>query len=401
VSAPAAARPLGSSAAAGFPYAVLALAWLTAFSSRSNTISVGPVLPLIQQDLGLSYAQAGFLFSIPVLMMGLFSIPSGLIMARLGVKPVLILSLTLLALGGGLRAVAANGPALFGFTALLGAGIGLVQPALPRLIKDRFTHNTGVMTGIYSNGFAVGATTAAALAVPVLVPFSGALTWRGPFILWAVVVAATALAWIFVPGGQSRGGESLAPFARIFRSRICWLASAIFLTQSLLFYILNSWLTSYYQSLGFSLATAASTVALLSAASIVFGFAGPALSDRAGRRPPFIIAGVGSVLGVLGLILWPSQVYWLWPLLIGSSTSVLFTTGFVIPVDVARADEVGAFTGLMLTVGFGGVVVGPPLVGFLRDATGSNLYGLLVMLGIAAGQLWLTLLMPETSPRHR
>jgi cyanate permease len=55
----------------------------------------------------------------------------------------------------------------------------------------------------------------------------------------------------------------------------------------------------------------------------------------------------------------------------------------------------------MLTVGFGGVVIGPPLVGFLRDATGSHLYGLLVMLAIAAGQLWLTLIMPETSPRHR
>ncbi len=400
MSANAAARPAAPAAAAGFPYAVLALAWLTAFSSRSNTISVGPVLPLIQTDLGLSYAQAGFLFSIPALMMGLFSIPSGLIIARLGVKPVLLMSLTLLALGGGLRALAGNGAALFVFTGLLGAGIGLVQPALPRLIKDRFTHNTGVMTGIYSNGFAVGATTAAALAVPVLVPFSGALTWRGPFIIWAGIVGLTALAWLFVPSGQSRGGESLAPFARIFRSRICWLASGIFLTQSLLFYILNSWLTSYYQSLGFSLATAASTVALLSAAAIVFGFAGPALSDRAGRRPPLILAGVGSVLGVVGLILWP-RVYWLWPLLIGSATSVLFTTGFVIPVDVARADEVGAFTGLMLTVGFGGVVVGPPLVGFLRDATGSHLYGLLVMLAIAAGQLWLTLIMPETSPRHR
>jgi MFS transporter, CP family, cyanate transporter len=400
VSAPAAARPLARSAGAGFPYAVLALAWLTAFSSRSNTISVGPVLPLIQNDLGLSYAQAGLLFSIPVLMMGLFAIPSGLIMARLGVKPVLVLSLSLLGLGGGLRALAANGAQLFAATALLGAGIGLVQPALPRLIKDRFTRNTGVMTGIYSNGFAVGATTAAALSIPVLVPFSGSLTWRGPFLIWAVVVGFTAVAWLFVSGGASRGGESLAPFARIFRSRLCWLFSGIFLTQSLLYYILNSWLASYYQGLGFPLATAASTLALLSGSSIVFGFSGPALSDRFGRRPPFVVAGIGSVAGVLGLMLWP-HVYWLWPLMIGSSTSVLFTTGFVIPVDLAPADEVGAFTGLMLTVGFGGVVVGPPLIGFLRDASGGNLLGLLVMLGIAAAQLWLTLVMPETSPRHR
>ena len=358
------------------------------------------MLPLIQTDLGLSYAQAGFLFSIPVLMMGLFAIPSGLIMARLGVKPVLVLSLSLLGLGGGLRALAADGAQLFASTALLGAGIGLVQPALPRLIKDRFTRNTGVMTGIYSNGFAVGATTAAALSIPVLVPFSGGLSWRGPFLIWAAVVGLTAVAWLFVSGGASRGGESLAPFARIFRSRLCWLFSGIFLTQSLLYYILNSWLASYYESLGFPLATAASTLALLSGSSIVFGFSGPALSDRFGRRPPFILAGLGSVAGIVGLMLWP-QVYWLWPLMVGSSTSVLFTTGFVIPVDLAPAEEVGAFTGLMLTVGFGGVVVGPPLIGFLRDATGGNLLGLLVMVGIAVAQLWLTLVMPETSPRHR
>jgi len=379
---------------------VLALAWLTAFSSRSNTISVGPVLPLIQRDLGMTYAQAGLLFGIPVLMMGAFSIPSGLIIARLGLKPVLILSLAVLGLGGGLRATATSPGAILAFTALVGVGIGLVQPTLPRLIKDHFTRNTGVMTGVYSNGFSVGATTAAALAIPVLVPLSGSLSWRGPFILWSLVVALTIVAWLFVPGGRSRGGESLAPFVRIFRSRVAWIASGIFLTQSLLYYILNSWLASYYEGLGFSLATAGSTVALLSAASIVFGFLGPAVSDWAGRRPPFILAAVVSIGGVLGLMLLP-RIYWLWPLLIGSSTSVLFTTGFVIPVDAAKSDEVGAFTGLMLTVGFGGVTVGPPLVGFLRDVTGSNFYGLLVLLAIAVSQLWLTLLMPETSPRRR
>ncbi|HEX6513186.1 MAG TPA: MFS transporter, partial [Chloroflexota bacterium] len=361
MSAPAAVRPLGRAASGGLSAAILALAWLTAFSARSNTISVGPVLPLMQADLRLTYAQAGLLFAVPPLMMGLFSIPSGLIIARLGVKAMLVISLALLAIGGGLRSLATGSTSLFVYTALVGVGIGLLQPALPRLVKDRFSGHSGVLTAIYSNGFTVGATLSAALAVPVLLPLSGSLTWRGPFVLWSAVVALTLVAWLFVPGANSRPRESLAPFRRIFRSRLAWIASGIFLTQSLIFYTLNSWLAGYYQGLGFSLAKAASSIALLTAGSIVFGFGGPALSDRAGRRPLFVGASVGTMLGLVGLALWPIPVYWLWPLLLGSFTAVLFTTGFVIPVDVAAADEVGAFTGLMLTVGFGGVVVGPPL----------------------------------------
>lgn len=377
------------------------LAWLTAFSARSNLISVGPVLPLIQAELRLSYAQAGLLFAIPILMMGLCSIPGGLIIAKLGVKPVLIFSLALLGIGGGLRAISANAPSLFVFTAMAGAGVGLVQPVLPRLVKDRFATNTGIITGIYTSGFAVGATVVAALAIPVLVPLSGSLTWRGPFILWGGLVAIVVVGWLFVPASQGRPKESLAPFARIFRNRLCWIAAGIFLTQSVIYYVLNSWLASYYQSLGFPLAKAASTIAFVAGGSIVFGFGGPVISDRLGRRPPFLVAAVGVIAGILGLMLWPVQGYRLWPLLLGSSTAVLFTTSFVIPVDVAAADEVGAFTGLMLTVGYGGVVIGPTLIGLLRDVTGSNFLGLLTMLGVAIVELWLTILMPETSPRHR
>lgn len=358
------------------------------------------MLPLMQADLHLSFAEAGLLFSIPVLMMGLFSIPSGLIIARLGVKWTLLISLTLLGAGGALRATASSAGPLFVFTALTGTGIGLVQPTLPRLVKDWFQERTGTVTGVYSSGFVIGAVVATAITVPLLLPLSGALTWRGPFLVWSALVWLSLAAWLLVRGPRDRGGESLAPFARVFRNRLCWLLAFVFLSQSIIYYVLNSWLTSFYQSYGWSLAAAASSLTFLSIGSVVGGFGGPVLSDRVGRRPVMRWAALLTIVGVAGLLLRPLELYWLWALLVGGFTAVLFTIGFVIPVDVAKPAEVGAFTGLMLAVGYGGVIVGPTAIGLLRDLTGSNLYGMIALLAIAVVQLWLVWLVPETKPER-
>lgn len=402
MSASAATRPAGqSSPASGMPAVILGLAWLSAFSARSSTISVGPVLPLMQRDLHLSYAQAGFLFSLPVLMMGLFAIPSGLIIARLGSRWVLLISLSMVAVGGGLRALSGNAPVLFICTAITGAGIGLLQPVLPRLVKDWCSERTGMITGIYSSGFPVGAVLAASLAVPVLLPLSGALSWRGPFLLWSAVVWLTVVGWLLVRRPGSRQRESLEAFRGIFKNRLCWLVSGLFLSQSMIYYVLNSWLTSYYQGFGWSLGAAASTLAFLSGGSVIGGFSGPAGSDRIGRRKLLLIAAAGALIGLLGLLLAPTHIYWFWSLLLGACTAALFTTCLLIPVDVATAGEVGAFSGLMMAVGYAGVIVGPPLVGLLRDLTGRDVFGLIALLGVGLVELWLVLRMPETDPRRR
>jgi MFS transporter, CP family, cyanate transporter len=398
VSAPSAVRSAARGASPSLPFIVLGLAWLSAFSARTATLTVGPMLPLLQADLHLTFAESGLLFSIPVLMMGLFSIPSGLVIARLGVRWTLLISLTLLGAGGALRATAAGVGPLFAFTALTGAGIGLLQPTLPRLVKDWFHERTGTATAVYSSGFVMGAVVATGITVPVLLPLSGSLTWRGPFLVWSGLVWLSLAAWLLVRGQERRGAESLAPFARVFRNRLCWLLAFVFLSQSIIYYVLNSWLTSFYQSYGWTLTAAASSLVFLSVGSVVGGFGGPVLSDRVGRRPVMRWSAVLTIIGLAGLLLRPLELYWLWALLVGGFTAVLFTIGFVIPVDVAKPAEVGAFTGLMLAVGYGGVVVGPTAIGWLRDVTGSNLYGLLALLSIAVVQLWLVWLVPETRP---
>ncbi|MHB8621191.1 MAG: MFS transporter [Chloroflexota bacterium] len=381
------------------PRLILGLAWLTAFSCRSNVLAVGPVLPLMIADLHLSYAEANLLFSVPVLMMGLFAIPSGLIIARFGMKTVLTGSLLLLALGGGLRTVAGGALSLTLFTVVMGAGIGLAQTLLPSLIKEWFPSRAGTATGLYSSGFPIGAVTAASLAIPVLLPLSGPLTWRGPFLLWSGLVSLTLLlAALLVRGTRPPGKPNFAPFGRIFRSRLCWIISLVFMTQSLLYYILNSSLEPYYLSLGWSLPRASLVLSVVNLSAVAGGAGGPILSDwLRSRRAPLIGGAFLATAGMIGLILWPEGLFWLWAFLLGASTAALFTICLIVPVDAAAPDQVGAFAGMMLAVGYGGVVVGPVLIGYLRDLTGNFSLSLLAMLGIAGVLVGLTLAMPETA----
>ena len=159
---------------------VLALAWLAAFNLRSGFIGIGPVLPALTVDLGLSFAQASFLVAVPTLMMGLMAVPGGALVDRWGPSPVIAVGLTLVALGGGLRAFATGLVLLLALTFLFGAGIGLSQPSLPRIMRSRFPFRLGVTTGIYASGLISGSIVGASLTGPILDQMGEPAAWRLP-----------------------------------------------------------------------------------------------------------------------------------------------------------------------------------------------------------------------------
>jgi CP family cyanate transporter-like MFS transporter len=146
------------------PAAVLVLAWIVAFNLRSGFIGLGPVLPGLTSDLALTYVQASFLVAVPTLLMGLTSVPGGWLADNWGPAWVISGGLALVAIGGGLRAEAPSFPVLLVLTILFGAGIGISQPSLPRLMRTWFPHRLGVTTGIYASGMGAGGIVGALLS---------------------------------------------------------------------------------------------------------------------------------------------------------------------------------------------------------------------------------------------
>lgn len=400
------------------PGAVLVLAWLAAFSLRSGFIGLGPALPALTADLGLTFAQASILVSAPTLLMGLASVPGGALVDRWGPSRVIALGLALVAFGGGLRAVAPTYMTILAITVVFGAGIGIAQPPLPRLVRAWFPLRLGVTTGAYASGLICGSIVGAALTVPLMARAGGGVdAWRSPIALWGILAGLTLLIWL---AGMRpwRAPEPLAIAATLprkvveaavawspWRDSRAWIAAAIFAAQGLVYYLLVAWLPAIYGEAGAGAASTAALFTVFNAATLPGILLFPIWSDHIGkRRPPTIVAAALFTIATIGLMLVPfaDPWRWLWPALAGLAVAALFGMSLVLPADIAPRGRTGAAAGMVLGVGYAGAALGPVVAGVVRDLTGSFDATLILLPAIGIAMIGIAACIPELpSSRER
>jgi CP family cyanate transporter-like MFS transporter len=390
---------------------VLALAWFVAFNLRSGFIGLGPALPALTVDLGLSFAQAGFLVAVPTLMMGVMAVPGGALVDRWGPSRVITAGLSLVAIGGGLRAIAPEFVLLLALTFLFGAGIGVSQPSLPRLMRSRFPLRLGVTTGVYASGLVSGSIIAASLTGPLLDRIGEPAAWRLPLLLWGVLAGIALVVWTVVMRPwraepvtvERRAGPEDATTAgwSPWRDRQAWISASLFAAQGIVYYLLVAWLPAIYGEAGTSATATAALFAVFNAATLPAILLFPSWSDRLRRRrPPAIVAASFVLIGVLGLLVLPlaDPWRWLWPALAGAGVSGVFAMSLVLPADIAPAGRTGAVAGMVLAIGYAASALGPVIAGIVRDVTGSFAATLLLLPAVGVLMIALSAFAPELSP---
>jgi len=362
-------------------------------------------------DLSLSFAQASFLVAVPTLMMGVMAVPGGALADRWGPSRVIAVGLALVTVGGGLRAVAPEFALLMGLTFLFGAGIGVSQPSLPRLMRSRFPVRLGVTTGIYASGLICGSITGASLTGPILDRIGEPAAWRLPLMLWGVLASVALVTWIVVmrpwrpePGAvvtlAPREGATTVAWSP-WRDSRAWISAFLFASQGILYYLMVAWLPAIYAEAGTSATTTAGLFTVFNAATLPAILLFPSWSDRIHRRrPPSAVAASFVLIGVLGLLLLPlaDPWRWLWPALAGAGISGVFAMSLVLPADVAPPGRTGAAAGMVLGIGYAASALGPVIAGVVRDATGSFDATLRLLPLIGGVMVVLSALAPELSP---
>jgi MFS transporter, CP family, cyanate transporter len=362
---------------------LLVALFLGAIALRPQLVGIGPLLPLVQDDLDVTHAVAGLLGTIPVLCMGLFAPPASFLSGRIGSRRAVAVALALIGVFGVARAVAPGAIAVILFTFPVGVGMGLAGAMLPVAVKERFADRPGFATGVYTSGITIGSAIAAAAAVPLAHVAGG---WRTPLLVFGAVSTGLALLWLWLTRTEpTHIRVDIRPLRLPVRRLLAWRLVAAFFFMSSVFYGLNAWLPDSYVERGWSQSSAGGLLAVLNTVTIPVGFLVAWAADHYGSRRGWL-AGAASLqlVALLGIVLWPAG-GWGWAVLLGMAIGPLFPLTMTLPLDAAEHPaEVAALAGMMLGVGYTLSASSPLLLGVLRDLTGGFDAVLWTLVGAAA-----------------
>lgn len=356
---------------------------LLALNLRAAISGVSPLLDGLQHTFGLSSAALGVLTTLPVLSLGVFATAAPPLARRLGAETTLIGALLLLATGIMVRLLPSP-VAFFTGTALAGAGIAISNVLMPYVIKRSFPHRVGSMTGLAMMLMSVGAALAAGLAVPL----DGIGGWRLALGVWAVPALLAAAIWIPLSRRVSR--RATAPETpqpeqtdggSMLRSARAWAITGFMGMQSLVFYVLMSWMPGIMKEHGYPAATAGLMLSVTMMLGIPTGLAMPMLAARARDQRPLVAAVMSlEMVSLAGLLIYP-QAGWVWVVSLGLAIGSAFPLAFTLITLRSAGPHVAArVSGMAQTVGYLLAGVGPLAFGLLHGATGGWTVPLIVLL---------------------
>jgi MFS transporter, CP family, cyanate transporter len=362
---------------------LLAGLFLAGLALRPQIVGVGPLIPQIKPDLGISHAVAGLLGTIPVLCMGVFALPAPALTRRYGSRLALAACLALIGVFGLARAAAPGAAAVIALTFGVGLGLGFAQALMPVAVKERFASRPAFATGIYVLGINIGSAVSSSLAVPIA---DAAGSWRWALVSFSAVTVALVGVWLGLTRGEPPHRRAEVAHVRLpWRNPVAWQLVGIFGSMACVFYGLNAWLPDAYVERGWSDGKAGALLAVLNIAALVTTIVVPWFADRRGSRRAYLgAASAVAALACAGFVLLPGAGF-AWAAVVGLCTGVMFPLVMTLPVDVGRRPaEVGAVAGMMLGVGYTIGAVAPLVLGAVRDATGTYRVTLWLITAFAA-----------------
>ena len=128
----------------------------------------------------------------------------------------------------------------------------------------------------------------------------------------------------------------------------------------------------------------------------------PRLAYKLSLRKPFIwLPSIIIAIVAWGTIYTDLSLMWLPMVLVGIATNTRFATILALPVELMPEEEVGTASGLILSIGYMGGVIGPLIGGRILDLTGSLDQSLLVLSGVSVAMAIVAFMLPETGNKIR
>ncbi|MDR3575547.1 MAG: MFS transporter [Anaerolineaceae bacterium] len=399
------AEKLGQTVVPSYAWVILFVALLAGVAAPLNQFKVPPLMPVLMQRFQLDLGTAGLLMTIFAITGFILALPAGVILQRLGSKTAGLIALGFLVVGSALGALSTSAELLLATRLIEGAGMGLIAVVAPALIAVWFPpEKRGGPMGIWATWVPLGSLIIFNVA-PAVEKSAGwqAVWWIGAaFALFAFIVY-----WLLVrippavgtgqhSAAQSAGTNPAPSLLKALANRNIWLLGLSFACFNLVMVgVVSTFFPTFLTAeRGYNLGSASFITSLPSLVVVVSSPLAGWISDRAGRRKPFMI--IPSIIVALFMLFIFSVNGWLIPasmVLLGILAGFIPTATFSAVPDVMGPAQLAGIGMGVIAVGQNfGQLLGPVFFGKLVESIGWVSAGYWVipvaLIGIVAA--WLT-----------
>ena len=380
-------------------WTAVGLLWLAGVGLRLTILAVPPVIALIQSDLQLSGTEIGVLSGLPVILFAIAALPGSLLIARFGALPTLVAGLMIAGIASGLRGAKLDVYVLYAATIVMSAGVAIMQPSLPPLVRQWLPKRVSFGTAVYSNGLLVSETIAVMLTIPVVLPLVDG-SWRWSLAVWGVPLVVIAMITVVLapPSVTATGLPTKGPsWWPDWSNKLIWQIGFLFGSVNSVYFCSNAFLPGHLTAAGrpdlIGNALTALNFGQLPASFVLLAVAG--LLER--HAWPFMLCGALMLLCVIGIAGTASLWTVVFAGLLGFLGAFVMTLGFALPALLTAPPDVARLSAAMFTISYGEALVVSVLSGAAWDLAGSPRFA---FLPIAISALPL-LFMPAVIRFHR
>ena len=340
---------------------------LISINLRTSIASVGPLIPFIREDLGISNGLAGFLTTLSLITFAIFSLFAPSLGKKLGHGKAIFLGILLLSVGVVIRVLGGIELLYFG-TALTGIGIVTANVLMIPFFKARIPEKIGLMTALLSTGMSLFAAIASGVSVPLAVDLG--LGWRGSLVSWVVLMLLALLVWIpqLKPHSTQQTG-SVKQVKNVWKSRLAWQVTLFMGAQSVMYFTMITWLPDMLISRGMSPVNAGIALFYMQLISLIGTFFAPSLLMRLRQQSGVVlIVGIGYFVGY-GALFFSNEIVTFAALTIigigsGASLSIAYT---LISMRTAEDLTTAKLSGMVQSAGYVLAALGPLVFGISLD----------------------------------
>ena len=365
----------------------LVLLWLAGSGLRYTLLAVPPLIPLIHSELHLTETEIGTLGTLPSLLFAAAAIPGSALIARFGARAALIIGLLLVGFGSAARGAAIDIGTLYLTTIVTAAGVAIMQPSMPPLVRNWLPQRVPFATAVYTNGLLVGETLGVAITLPVVLPLADG-SWRLSLVYWGIPAVLTALLVILFAPPTARRHPAVAPprWWPNWRDKQLWRLALCLGCINTCYFATNTFLPDYLTAVGHGEMISAALTSL-NFCQLPASFLMLWLAPRLVRRPgSYVAAGVLNLIGVVGMATMPGWPVIVWAGLLGFATAAGLILVLALPPLLSEPEDVHRLASAMFTISYPCAALTSVLGGYLWDTTQITWIAF-VPIGIAAAVL--------------